>query len=149
MRSKSPNQVCGTPSKWWGAHPNHCTSHPGMILQAKPTKNTNKSMVVSGSPKVGSVAYNPPIGRKNTTYILLVVLAFVWGVICYRSHLLGEPETTIEQDPSFEVPIGIYFVPRPTSCSIHKKHPTTMSQATHEMCNKKNQQITLKLRFRP
>ncbi len=39
-----------------------------------------KSMVVSGSPKkVGSVAYNPPIGSKNTTYIPLIVLAF-WGV---------------------------------------------------------------------
>ncbi len=31
-----------------------------------------------------------------TTYIPLIVLAF-WGVICYRSHLLGEPETTIEE----------------------------------------------------
>ena len=36
-----------------------------------------------------------PIGRKNTTYILFIVLAF-WWIICYRSHLLREPETTIE-----------------------------------------------------
>ncbi len=35
---------------------------------------------------------HPPIGRKNTTYIPLIVLAF-WGVICYRSHLLGEPDS--------------------------------------------------------
>ena len=41
------------------------------------------------------LAYNPPIGRKNATYIPLTVLAF-WGVICYRSHLIGEPETTID-----------------------------------------------------
>ena len=41
---------------------------------------------------IGGIVH-PPIGRKNTTYIPLIVLAF-WGVICY--HLLGEPETTID-----------------------------------------------------
>ena len=38
-------------------------------------------MVVSGSPKrwyIGGIVH-PPIGRKNTTYIPLIVLAF-WGV---------------------------------------------------------------------
>ena len=44
---------------------------------------------------IGGIVH-PPIGRKNTTYIPLIVLAF-WGVICYRSHLLREPETTIEK----------------------------------------------------
>ena len=34
-----------------------------------------------------------------TTYIPLIVLAF-WGVICYRSHLLGEPETTLDSSVS-------------------------------------------------
>ena len=49
---------------------------------------TYKSMVVSGSPKRWDRWHIiPPIGRKNTTYIPLIVLAFVWGVICYRSHL--------------------------------------------------------------
>ena len=40
------------------------------------------------------MAYNPPIGsKKNTTYIPLIVLAFLGGFICYRSHLFfGEPE---------------------------------------------------------
>ena len=41
------------------------------------------------------MAYNPPIGNMFATYIPLIVLAF-WGIICYRSHLLREPETTIE-----------------------------------------------------
>ena len=36
---------------------------------------------------MGSVAYNPPIGGKNTTYIPLIVLAEPGGPICYRSHL--------------------------------------------------------------
>ena len=34
------------------------------------------------------MAYNPPIGRKNTTYIPLIVLAF-WGVICYLPPFRG------------------------------------------------------------
>ena len=38
---------------------------------------------------IGSIVH-PPIGRKNTTYIPLTVLAF-WGVLCYLSHLLWEP----------------------------------------------------------
>ena len=42
------------------------------------------------------VAYNPPIGRKNVTYIPLIVLAFWKGYISYLSHRLWEPETTIE-----------------------------------------------------
>ena len=55
------------------------------------------SMVVSGSPKrwyIGGIVH-PPIGRKNTTYIPLIVLAFR-GVKNATYHLLGEPETTIE-----------------------------------------------------
>ena len=35
----------------------------------------------------------PPIGRCFTTYIPLNAF---WGVICHRSHLLREPETTID-----------------------------------------------------
>ena len=60
-------------------------------------KRTNESMVGMLVPLKGGLGgiVHPPIGRKNTTYIPLIVLAF-WGVICYRSHLLGEPETTIE-----------------------------------------------------
>ena len=39
---------------------------------------------------------NPPIGRKNTTYIPLIVLAKPGGWLYATSHLLGEPETTID-----------------------------------------------------
>ena len=51
-----------------------------------------RSMVVEMVPLKGGIGgiVHPPIGSKNTTYIPLIVLAF-WGVICYRSHLLGEP----------------------------------------------------------
>ena len=38
---------------------------------------------------------HPPIGRKNTTYIPLIVLAEPGGLYA-TYHLLGEPETTIE-----------------------------------------------------
>ena len=51
-------------------------------------------MLVPVKGGIGGIVH-PPIGRKNTTYIPLIVLAF-WGVICYRSHLLQEPETTID-----------------------------------------------------
>ena len=55
-----------------------------------------------GSLKIGGIGdiFYPPIGRKNTTYIPLIVLAF-WGTICYQTHLLREPETTIEFCPNF------------------------------------------------
>ncbi len=57
-----------------------------------------RSTVVEMVPKkrwvVGGIVH-PPSGRKNTTYIPLIVVAFVWGL--YNPyHLLGEPETTIE-----------------------------------------------------
>ena len=39
---------------------------------------------------MGSVPYNPPIGRKNTTYIPLIVLAN-WVIISHQTHLLREP----------------------------------------------------------
>ena len=43
---------------------------------------------------VGSIVH-PPIGRKNTTYITLIVLAFVWGL--YNPyHSLQEPEKSID-----------------------------------------------------
>ena len=51
------------------------------------------SMVVSGSPQrweVGGIVH-PPIGRKNATYSPCLL----GGEKCYRSHLLGEPETDI------------------------------------------------------
>ena len=40
--------------------------------------------------------FTPPIGRKNTTYIPLIVLAN-WVIIWYRSHLLREPGNSIEK----------------------------------------------------
>ena len=56
-------------------------------------------MVVSGSPKfggmVGGMVVHPPIGRKNTTYIPLIVLAEPGGLYA-TYHLLGEPKTTID-----------------------------------------------------
>ena len=65
-----------------------------------------RSMVVELVPLTGGIGsiVHPPIGRKNTTYIPLIVLAEPGGgPICYRSHLLGEPETTID--------IPIYMLP--------------------------------------
>ena len=63
-------------------------------------------MVVELVPLTGGIGgiVHPPSGRKDTTYIPLVVLAF-WGVICYWSHLLGEPETTIDK---IEEPENLY-----------------------------------------
>ena len=46
---------------------------------------------------VGSVAYNiynPPIGRKNATYIPLIYCLLRGLYVTY--HLLREPETTID-----------------------------------------------------
>ena len=39
--------------------------------------------------------FDPPIGRKYTTYIPLIDCR-TGGVICYWSHLLREPETTVD-----------------------------------------------------
>ena len=39
---------------------------------------------------IGGIVH-PPIGRKYTTYIPLIVLAFWGGEKFYRYHLLGEP----------------------------------------------------------
>ena len=46
---------------------------------------------------IGSIVH-PPIDRKNTTYSPCLRL----GVIYYRSHLLGEPEPTIDLLRHFE-----------------------------------------------
>ncbi len=48
------------------------------------------SMVVEIVPVKGGLGgiFYPPIGRKNTTYIPLIVLAF-WGVICYLPPFTG------------------------------------------------------------
>ena len=56
-----------------------------------------KSMVVSGSPKKGGIGgiVHPPIGsiyHLYTTYILPS------GGLYATYHLLGEPETTIDQN---------------------------------------------------
>ena len=60
-----------------------------------------ESMVVSGSLNRWWVPCNPPIGRKNTTYIPLIVLAN-WVIIWYRSHLLREPGfTPLIEEPDF------------------------------------------------
>ena len=44
--------------------------------------------------RIGGIVH-PPIGRKNTTYIPLIGLAF-WGGLYATYHLLREPETTID-----------------------------------------------------
>ena len=47
---------------------------------------------------VGGGIVHPPIGKKNTTYIPLIVLAEPGGLYAtYKYHLLGEPETTIDE----------------------------------------------------
>ena len=46
-------------------------------------------------PLKGGRDYIIPQLAVYTTYIPLIVLTF-WGVISYRSQLLGEPETTID-----------------------------------------------------
>ena len=47
-------------------------------------------MVVEMVPLKGGIGgiVHPPIGRKDTTYIPLIVLAF-WGVICYLPPFMG------------------------------------------------------------
>ena len=61
-------------------------------------------MVVSGSPKRWDRWHSPSpfVGSKNTTYIPLIVLAF-WGVKNATYHLLGEPETTIDNSHDHEI----------------------------------------------
>ncbi len=51
-------------------------------------------MVVEMVPLKGGIGsiFHPP---ESKDYISGIVPAN-WGIICYRSHLLGEPETTIE-----------------------------------------------------
>ena len=44
---------------------------------------------------IGGIVH-PPIGRKNATYIPLIVLAFVWGSKMLPIPPFREPETTIE-----------------------------------------------------
>ena len=54
------------------------------------------------------MAYNPPIGRKNTTYIPLIVLAFL-GVknATDLPPLLGEPfQQPLISPGTFEVSVG-------------------------------------------
>ena len=79
-------------------------SHKGVLLLGVPgitldigtvyTKYIQWLFLVPLKGGIGGIVH-PPSVRKNATYIPLIVLAF-WGVICYRSHLLGEPETTID-----------------------------------------------------
>ena len=56
-----------------------------------------KSMVVELVPVKGGMGskVHPPIGRKNATYITLIVLAEPGGLYA-TYHLLREPETTID-----------------------------------------------------
>ena len=44
---------------------------------------------------IGSI-WGPPEGKDYKWYISGIFPAN-WGIICYRSHLLWEPKTTIEQ----------------------------------------------------
>ena len=55
---------------------------------------------------------SPKIGRKHTTYIPPIVLAFVWGLYA-TYHLLGEPETTIE--------LELNCTPLKLTASLHLK----------------------------
>ena len=54
---------------------------------------------------MGLLIYNHPIGRKNTTYIPLIVLAN-WVVICYRSHLFKGTRFSLhwKPEPILQVP---------------------------------------------
>ena len=65
-----------------------------------PTKQKciNKSMVGMLVPLKGGLGsiFHPPEGKDYKWYISGIFPAN-WGIICYGSHLLGEPETTIEQ----------------------------------------------------
>ena len=46
---------------------------------------------------IGGGIFDPPIGRKNIPLIYhLQSLPNLGGEKCYWSHLLGEPETTID-----------------------------------------------------
>ena len=59
-----------------------------------------KSMAVSGSPKRWDRRLNnPPIGRKKYHLYTTYSPCLLGGEKCYRSHLLGKPETTIDQTP--------------------------------------------------
>ena len=53
-------------------------------------------------PLTGGVGYvaNRPSPNWQVLYHLYTTYSpcRTWGVICYRSHLLGEPETTIDND---------------------------------------------------
>ena len=77
-------------------------------LRTRTLKFSLTSMVVEMVPLKGGIGgiVHPPIGRFFTTYIPLIVLAF-WGVKNATYHLLGEPETTI--DNSSEIFCWCFF----------------------------------------
>ena len=75
------------------------------------------SMVVSGSPKRWDRWHSPSPNwqEKYHLYTTEKVLAFVGGgEKCYRSHLLGEPETTIDNlEISAIQSFGQFFLKQP------------------------------------
>ena len=89
LKNRKPEGIAG-----WSVH-QHLISSFGKFWAVKSTCQWLFLVPLKGG--IGSI-FHPPIGRLFfffTTYIPLIVLAF-WGVICHRSHLLGEPETTID-----------------------------------------------------
>ena len=72
-------------------------------------------MVVSGSPKRWWVAYNPPEGKDYKWYILPIG---GW-TMPPTSHLLGEPETTIEPLHEFQLQENLMFA---DGFQIHVSH---------------------------
>ena len=81
-----------------------CSCVPRQPVELGEMSRLRTSMVVLGSHKRwGWVAFLiPPIG--STTYIRLIVLAFLGGQKCYLSHLLWEPETTFFEGFPCELP---------------------------------------------
>ena len=97
--SQPTHQLCST--KLQHQCPRHATCHrcPGVFNYLGSTHGWNqqkKGQWLFLVPLKGGRWHIIPQLAVYTTYIPLIVLAF-WGVICYRSHLLGEPERTIER----------------------------------------------------
>ena len=69
---------------------------------------------------IGGIVH-PPIGRKNTTYIPLIY-CLLGGEKCYRSHLLGEPETTIDFEKQKSFVWITKYIPAPSKgCQLNPK----------------------------
>ena len=101
---KIPSFLGFIPSAWWIFHGELRSDHqiapfPNQSMERLDSDPISKhcrchwtlrSMVGMLVPLKGGIGgiVHPPIGRKNTTYIPLIVLAF-WGVICYLPPFTG------------------------------------------------------------